>query len=169
MPEEAAKAVDVEAGDAPKTPMRLEKTISSTQMRHKGPIPEIPRLVRRDLPAFQSNNRFHVKQRLTRELWWLLRHDWFHVVLNRRASTVIFILLFIWTVMVIIFGVVYIQVDNRSSDGYCGMGQEGEPITFRAAFAFSLQTCTTVGKFYFVCCDSIYFLHKLIAALPILL
>lgn len=145
------RAVDVEAGnDDQKDSVRLHKTVSSVLSRQMRPFPAIPRLVRRDLPAFQSNNRFQVKQRLTRELWLLLRHDWFHVVLNRRASTVVFTLLLIWTVMIIIFGAVYMRIDKTSDDDYCGMGNQGEAITFRAAFAFSLQTCTTVGTFIVV-------------------
>lgn len=138
--------VDVETGNAQTTPVGLEKTVSNATNRKK-PIPEIPRLVLRDLPAFQSRNRFFVKQKLTRELWWLLRHDWFHVILNRPAPVAVFILLIIWTLMILLFAVIYIRLDKNSSEEFCGLGQENDPILFGAAFAFSLETCTTVGKF----------------------
>lgn len=156
MSEEAAEAVDVEAGDAPKTPVRLEKTISNLHLRKTRPIPEIPRLVRRDLPAFQSNNRFVVKQRLSRSQWWLLRHDWFHVFLNRPVPFAIFSMLFVWTLMIIFFAFLYIRLDKKSPEEVCGLGMDGEPITFRAAFAFSLETCTTVGKF--VVCHNVSYI-----------
>lgn len=143
-------AVDVEVGDAPKTPVRLEKTGSSTLLRRKRPIPAIPRMVRRDLPAFQSSNRFHVKQRLTRSQWWLLRHDWFHILLNQPAPFAIFVMLTIWTLMILVFAAIYAKIDRMSPEQACGLGQENKPIVFSSAFAFSLETCTTVGKFCFL-------------------
>jgi hypothetical protein len=157
---------DEETGVVPERPVHLHKTVSSLPARQLRPIPEIPRLVRRDLPAFQSNNRFHVKQRLTRAQWWLLRHDWFHVFLNRPAFFVVFIMLVIWTLMIVVFGAVYIRLDKMSPYETCGMGNGGNPITFRAAFAFSLQTCTTVGKSSLALCYTNQ-LRKLMGALRI--
>ena len=46
---------------------------------------------------------------------------------------------------IIIFAGVYMMVDQSSEAATCGLGANGEPIHFGPAFAFSLETCTTVG------------------------
>ena len=47
--------------------------------------------------------------------------------------------------MIIVFAGIYVVVDGRSPEINCGLGIENDPIDFGGAFAFSLQTCTTVG------------------------
>ncbi len=131
--------------DASEAPTRLVKTDSIMSTVRDRPVPAIPRMVRRDLPAFQSNNRFVVKHKLTRELWFLLRHDWFHVVLNQPAPLSIFILLIFWTLVILVFAAVYIRIDRASPETFCGLGINNEPFSMASAFAFSLETATTVG------------------------
>ena len=56
----------------------------------------------------------------------------------------------IWYGMIWVFALVFTRVDssyfNRDKD--CGLAEPGIPITLSAAYAFSLETCTTVGCEY---------------------
>ena len=47
------------------------------------------------------------------------------------------------TSVVIIFAIIYKSLDRVDSD--CGLGDGNSTIAFAPAFAFSLETCTTVG------------------------
>eukprot|EP00522_Entomoneis_paludosa_P016587 CAMPEP_0172452828 /NCGR_PEP_ID=MMETSP1065-20121228/10367_1 /TAXON_ID=265537 /ORGANISM="Amphiprora paludosa, Strain CCMP125" /LENGTH=360 /DNA_ID=CAMNT_0013204949 /DNA_START=118 /DNA_END=1200 /DNA_ORIENTATION=+ len=47
--------------------------------------------------------------------------------------------------MILIFAGFYVWQDNQNPNKNCGLGEEGQPIAFGPAFAFSLETCTTVG------------------------
>ena len=47
--------------------------------------------------------------------------------------------------MILVFAVLYVIYDNARPSQACGLGAEGAPIKFAGAFAFSLETCTTVG------------------------
>ena len=60
----------------------------------------------------------------------------------------------VWTSSIIVFASIYVAYDHINDEPVCGLGRypEGEedssvrdPITFGAAFALSLETCTTVG------------------------
>jgi hypothetical protein len=104
------------------------------------------RLVKRNLPFFQSANVLRVaNQHSEMRLFYLLSRDWFHVVLRMNLLLSILVLLTIWTVAIIIFAGVYMRVDRHRLNEDCGLGAPGTPIAFAPAFAFSLETCTTVG------------------------
>lgn len=47
--------------------------------------------------------------------------------------------------MIIVWAFIYVMVDRSDPQKTCGLGANGNPIEFHAAFAFSLETCTTVG------------------------
>jgi hypothetical protein len=47
--------------------------------------------------------------------------------------------------MILVFAGVYVAHDSIRPYKSCGLGGEGTPITLAGAFAFSLETCTTVG------------------------
>lgn len=57
----------------------------------------------------------------------------------------VFLLLSVWTIAIIIFAGIYMAVDINKASQSCGLGKDGNPIIFGPAFAFSLETCTTVG------------------------
>lgn len=119
---------------------------SSTQSRNQSVFSSKHRLVTRDLPFFQSKNRLQVtNQHSSLRLWTLLYKDWFHVVLRLNLMMSVIMMLSIWTIAIIIFAGVYMMVDQGSNAATCGLGANGEPIHFGPAFAFSLETCTTVG------------------------
>ena len=82
-----------------------------------------------------------------RLLWRLHIEDWFHTLLRLPACLSVSVLLFLWMSMVGFFGVFYWYADNvRYVKQDCGLGpEETESISFPGAFAFSLETCTTVG------------------------
>jgi hypothetical protein len=105
-----------------------------------------PRMVLRNLPFEQSQNRFNV--RYTNRgfpVLCLLRRDWFHVFLNMGTFLSLAVLLILWTALLCLFAVVYMRMDRRHEESQCGLTFDGKPITYAGAFAFSLETCTTVG------------------------
>jgi hypothetical protein len=51
----------------------------------------------------------------------------------------------IWTMFLLFFAGIYVWVDNADPQVDCGLGKSGHPIRFHGAFAFSLETTTTVG------------------------
>lgn len=124
------------------------------QRRRRAPtLPEhvlknIPRLVHRNLPLHQSKQQIAVTNKTvfrSLKLQYILSHDWFHVILRLPTAVSVFWLLAIWTFVILIFAAVYRNIDTRDPEASCGLGKAGEPILFSAAFAFSLETCTTVG------------------------
>jgi hypothetical protein len=105
-----------------------------------------PRLVLRNLPFHQSRNRIAVKHNVPAgKMVWLLRHDWFHVLVRFPTHYSLALLLAIWTSMVLAFAGFYVAVDRHDPNQNCGLGAPPNPIHFGGAFAFSLETCTTVG------------------------
>lgn len=107
---------------------------------------KIPRMVKRDLVFEQSSNIIAMRHgQGFFGLFWLLRHDWFHALLRFPTLHSLGCLLLIWTLMIILFAGIYMGVDRRNPELSCGLGTAGDPIQFGAAFAFSLETCTTVG------------------------
>jgi len=104
-----------------------------------------PRFIPRNLPFDQSWNRVNVTHNQGFKMFLLLRHDWFHVLLRMHTWQSVPMLLSGWTTLIIIFAGLYVWVDSRDPSIACGLGPEGAPIEFGPAFAFSLETCTTVG------------------------
>jgi len=107
-----------------------------------------PRMVARDLPFHQSRNRMNVRNiDPHRWLWKLQILDWFHTLLRFPIGVAVGILLGVWIFLVVAFAVAYWYEDNV---GYkivdCGMGlTASESLSMSGAFAFSLETWTTVG------------------------
>jgi len=109
-------------------------------------LKSIPRMVHRNMPFGQSKNDIAVTRAVTSvspRLSGLLRHDWYHVILGWPTALSLLGLLVIWTLVIIIFALIYRHVDKPLNN--CGLGAKGETIGFSTAFAFSLETCTTVG------------------------
>lgn len=50
-----------------------------------------------------------------------------------------------WTFFILCWALIYQAIDAKSPQVSCGLGPPNEPIQFGPAFAFSLETCTTVG------------------------
>mmetsp|Transcript_20140 Transcript_20140/g.48102 ORF Transcript_20140/g.48102 Transcript_20140/m.48102 type:complete len:462 (+) Transcript_20140:43-1428(+) len=116
----------------------------ATSFESKAP-PSIPRLVRRNLTFNQSKNVVRVSHNKGIQIFELLRHDWFHVFLRQNTFLSTVFLISVWTTMILVFAGLYVAFDNRDAEKNCGLGQAGDPIHFGAAFAFSLETSTTVG------------------------
>ena len=120
----------------PSSSLVPSKTVFSTKHR----------LVKRNLPFFQSENALRVaSQHAEIRLFALLTKDWFHVVLRMNLWLSLLVLLSIWTVAIIVFAGIYMRIDRAQPHVNCGLGVIGSPIEFAPAFAFSLETCTTVG------------------------
>ena len=104
----------------------------------------VPRLVLRNLPYSQSHNNMQVRHNYTAmKIYKLIQHDWFHVLLRFPTIKSLFMLISIWTVFLVIWAGCYVWVDNSNVGVDCGLGPNGQSISFRGAFAFSLQTTTT--------------------------
>jgi hypothetical protein len=124
--------------DEQQRPLDLER--QSESEKH---VASVPRFVRRNLPYFQSKNKLNVHHNQGFKIIWLVRHDWFHVLLRMKGWISTTFLLTIWTIMLLIFAAIYVWYDNKDPGVTCGLGPPGEPIQFGPAFAFSLETCTT--------------------------
>jgi hypothetical protein len=106
----------------------------------------LPRLVKRNLPFHQSSNRIAVKNEKKRShILPLLMRDWFHVLLRMPVLASTTAMLSLWTVSILLFAAIYVRIDSVNLGTDCGLGPPGKPIPFGTAFAFSLETCTTVG------------------------
>jgi potassium inwardly-rectifying channel subfamily J protein 9 len=120
----------------------------------------LKRLVVRDLPFHQSSNSLRVRHQMSKEYskkakgrhsagglgffhWYI--EDWFHVLLRLRTVVSVSAFTVVWTAFLLIFAGVYVMVDRINPDEACGLGEPGFPIKFYGAFAFSLETTTTVG------------------------
>ena len=108
---------------------------------------QFPRLIRRDLPFYQSKNKVAISHNASRgRLWSLVSHDWFHVLLRLPLKYSIGGLLTLWTGAIIFFACLYMIFDAVNTQPECYMGTDPDTnFAFGAAFAFSLETCTTVG------------------------
>lgn len=106
----------------------------------------LPRVVDRNWPYHQSKNSIAVTNRNHQSgVIQLLMKDWFHVFLRMHVLKSITFLLGLWTSAILIFAAVYVRIDEAYLNQNCGLGDPGTPISFGTAFAFSLETCTTVG------------------------
>ena len=125
--------------NAPETYNPLAEAIES---------PQFHRLLPRNLPFHQSENRFEITSNW-RSINGKIRHflfkDWFHVLLNFNTWIIVLVLTILWTMGILLFAGVYVGIDRIDDTLDCGLGVDGETITFYSAFAFSLETATTVG------------------------
>jgi len=105
------------------------------------------RLVKRDLGFHQSSNKLAIRNSKRGKIRNLLRGDWFHRFLRYPTWKSVLFLLVSWTVLIIIFTGLYIAADGVQPSVDCGLTKNSEDklINFSAAFAFSLETTTTVG------------------------
>ena len=137
-------AFDVEAGGI--AAVQENSIEDSTTPQPASTAKAFPRLVQRNLPFFQSKNKVSVIHNKGVEIAPLLRHDWFHVFLRLPSKYSLFMLLSAWTGAVLLFAGIYMAYDNLNDQETCRLGiSHEEPLEFGAAFAFSVETCTTVG------------------------
>jgi hypothetical protein len=109
-------------------------------------LPDLPRVIERNRPFFQSANKINTQHNQGVGIYKLLKHNWFHAALRWPTIRSVSLLLTLWTGTIIFFAGIYVLYDNLDSKVNCGLGPAGEPIGFAGAFAFSLETCTTVGE-----------------------
>ena len=141
--------VDIEAGRV-SSPMpengKARNDDSSPDSSSPSSSKSFPRLVQRNLPFNQSKNKVSVIHNKGVQIIPLLRHDWFHVFLRLPSKYSLLILLSTWTGAVLLFAGLYMAYDNINDQDECRLGITPEqPMAFGAAFAFSVETCTTVG------------------------
>ena len=107
------------------------------------------RLVRRDLPFFQSRNELNVYLHgLKKHAGKLRQYDWFHVWLRQPTVKSCVLMLACWTVAILVFAGLYMAVDHAYSGTKCSMLSPTDTRTvmnYGGYFAFSLETTTTVG------------------------
>ncbi|GMI37927.1 hypothetical protein TrCOL_g8819 [Triparma columacea] len=104
------------------------------------------RLCVRDLPFHQSSNKLRIRNSKRARMGRLLSEDWFHVFLRLTTIESITYLIVCWTVFILIFAGFYVAADTVQPDVDCGLTKNSNEILgFSAAFAFSLETTTTVG------------------------
>ncbi|CAB9514271.1 activated inward rectifier potassium channel 3 [Seminavis robusta] len=137
-----------------KPPSETEITATELDMMESGTkrpkvhgiTSDLPRLVLRNRPFHQSSNKVHIQHNKQGfKILKLLKSDWFHAILRWPTSRLLLMLMSIWTGAILFFAGVYVWYDNLDTTISCGLGAVDEPVTFAASFAFSLETCTTVG------------------------
>lgn len=129
---------------------RAGSIVSDSAESRSEQLDKIPRIVKRNMPFKQSKQTISVVNKSLISSWMLHRvlySDWYHVFLRQPTLLSICFLLSGWTILVSLFALVYQKIDRDHSDIGCGLGKPGEPISYHGAFAFSLETTTTVGKF----------------------
>jgi hypothetical protein len=110
-------------------------------------LDSLPRLINRNRAFHQSANKVHLRHNQGLNIYRLLRFNWFHVFLRWPTKYSFTLLMTVWTAFILIFAWIYVWHDSLNPEIQCGLGgSEGAVIDFAAAFAFSLHTCTTVGK-----------------------
>lgn len=108
----------------------------------------IPRLIHRNLPFKQSRQEIAVENKTnfrSFKVQRILSQDWYHVLLRQPAWFSVCCLLLLWTFFIVLFALIYQKIDRDNPTLECGLGAIDQPIEFKPAFAFSLETCTTVG------------------------
>ena len=105
----------------------------------------LQRLIVRDLRYHQSSDSLNIRHQCAKPFHHWYSEDWFHVLLRLRTSVSLFMFVTIWTAFLLFFAGVYMVVDMENPEIDCGLGHVPNTIHFGAAFAFSLETTTTVG------------------------
>jgi len=107
----------------------------------------LPRLITRDYPFQQSSNRVEIVNENTKSLWGLLIKDWFHILLRLPSWVSLPAFAIIWYIFIWVWAFIYQHITNTPSNYSkdCGLGNANETLNIMTAYAFSLETCTTVG------------------------
>ena len=100
------------------------------------------RLVRRDVAFHQSSGRIYM-HRSGHALDYIARKDLFHVALSMPAAYLFVICVSTYTFVILCFAALYMLADHPGVN--CAIAPAGEWPTFYHAFAFSLETLTTIG------------------------
>lgn len=107
----------------------------------------LPRLIDRNRAFHQSSNKVHVRHNQGLNIFRLLRFNWFHVFLRWPTKYSFFVLMSLWTGIILVFAVLYLLNDEINRGTHCVLGGlNGEVISFGGAFAHSLQTCSAGSK-----------------------
>eukprot|EP00586_Coscinodiscus_wailesii_P017614 CAMPEP_0172500448 /NCGR_PEP_ID=MMETSP1066-20121228/138462_1 /TAXON_ID=671091 /ORGANISM="Coscinodiscus wailesii, Strain CCMP2513" /LENGTH=460 /DNA_ID=CAMNT_0013274685 /DNA_START=130 /DNA_END=1512 /DNA_ORIENTATION=- len=132
---------------SPRIGNRIRQAVRTISM--ESGITEAPRLVKRNRPYHQSLDIMNVHNKYGKHRWTLLRnflwHDWFHMLMRMSTSLSLLLILTLWVSFIMMFAVIYMAIDARDPTVECGLGFDNYPIQIYGAFAFSLETCTTVG------------------------
>jgi len=106
---------------------------------------QLPRLITRDFPYHQSSSRVEITNVQRHILYRLIYRDWFHLMLRQPAWVTFPSLILIWYMSIWVWAFAYVLVDRNNGLKDCGISEADHPIEIREAFAFSLETTTTVG------------------------
>ena len=99
------------------------------------------RLLRRDAPFRQSTGRIYMHR--TGAAVGLALHDLFHVALSMPWSLLMILCTSSYTIVMLVFACLFCLADGP--DVQCGIAPYGRRPTFYHAFAFSMETLTTIG------------------------
>jgi hypothetical protein len=99
------------------------------------------RLLRRDAPFRQSTGRIYMHRQGA--ALGLALSDLFHVALSMPSMVFLPVVMAAYTTVMIMYACIYLFVDGPSVE--CGIAPLGRRPTFYHAFAFSMETLTTIG------------------------
>jgi len=125
----------------------LDLLISSSTEYNGEEEYKFARLIRRDQPFEQSSNGLRIRSSWGEtSIGKMLKNDWFHLLLRYNTSYIVVCLVILWSMLIFFFAAVYYLADRIHVKEDCGLSGDGdEPISKFTAFAFSLETATTVG------------------------
>ena len=106
--------------------------------------PQEPRLIPRDRPFFQSSGKVRLGRRDPRFFLWFGANprDWLNLMLTLPTTAFVFFFMITYSLVILIFAAIYVALD-ASPD--CRISVEGESLTYRGAYAFSVETAATIG------------------------
>ena len=102
------------------------------------------RLVRRDSAFHQSSGKINMHRGLRADrLLGLAKRDWYHVLLSMKSRSLLLVIACTFTLVVVFYAFMFMLADH-SLEG-CGIAPRGQRASFYNAFAFALETLTTIG------------------------
>lgn len=127
-------------------PLKNKEEYRELSQNRKKELEKRKRLIERTAPFYQSSTRVNSRSSVLegdyKTLWgyrFVLFRDWFDFMLSFRTSIVILILIVLYTIQLLVWAAFYVAIDCEESD---------PPLSFQEAFAFSLETSTTVRFFW---------------------
>jgi hypothetical protein len=125
---------------------RLQKVRSRRIQRMQSQV-YLPRLIKRNYPFYQSSNRVQIFTENKKPTYRLYLKDWFHVGLRMSWYVSFPAFIVVWYALIWVFAILYHLIDSSPNNiaKECGLGEPNIPISLATAYAFSLETCTTVG------------------------
>ena len=119
-------------------------SVLQAQRRTQEGLP-LRRFIARDRPWNQASGKFTLSRRDFRFFVWFGARpkDWFQFALSLPTTAFILLFVVLYVFVTLLFGLVYVTVHSKPD---CDLSENGDlRLSFREAFAFSVETAATIG------------------------